>query len=149
MWFDETPNMIRGMAALSTYVGLSKSFSTSDIMNLTLSNEDEDCGIIMEGVGDGNNCFLFNKRNAISELAINSSLKSDYLLQQNFKFDNTSRSCSTWVAAGDLCLSTISQLASPHTSNIPSTNLLTTFKSPGVPTFSPVDLVRSVNKKVR
>lgn len=134
VWFEESNDMIRGMAALSSAVGLSKSFSTSDITDLLTNDED-----------NAENGFLPVKRNAISELAISASQHSGYLFEQSVKLDNASRSCSTWVAVGDI--PSTSQLPSPHGGAVPSAVLTSNTPSCG-PSFTPADLIRSVNKKV-
>ena len=125
--------MIKGMAALSSAVGLTKSFSTSDITNLPFTMAD-----------DENGALDLSRRNAVSEPAISSCQRSAYLLQQNMRLDNASRSCSTWVAVGDV--SSTSQLPSPHA--IATVPVSQDSRSPCGPSFSPADLVRSVNKKV-
>ncbi|XP_065226668.1 uncharacterized protein LOC135849937 [Planococcus citri] len=135
VWFEESNDMIRGMAALSSAVGLSKSFSTSDITDLLTNDED-----------NAENGFLPVKRNAISELAISASQHSGYLFEQSVKLDNASRSCSTWVAVGDM--PSTSQLPSPHGGAVPSAVLTSNTPACG-PSFTPADLIRSVNKKVR
>lgn len=58
------------------------------------------------------------------------------------KLDHASRSCSTWVAVGDVA--STSQLPSPHGGHsIPPAPAT----SPAPPTFTAADLIRSVNKK--
>lgn len=126
--------MIRGMAALSSAVGLSKSFSTSDVTDLP--NNDDDLA---------ENGFLPLRRSAISEFAISASQHSGFLFEQSVKLNNASRSCSTWVAVGDM--PSTSQLPSPHGGAVPSAVLTSNTPSCG-PTFTPADLIRSVNKKV-
>lgn len=102
LWFEDAYDMIKGMAALSSAVGLAKSFSTSDITNLPYMMIEDESGTLD-----------ISRRNAVSEPAISSCQRSAYLLQQNMRLDNASRSCSTWVAVGDV--SSTSQLPSPHT----------------------------------
>lgn len=148
VWFEEPNDMIRGMAALSSAVGLSKSFSTSDIINLPDScmGGGEEEGNIAIGADHNSLLLLLNgtRRNTVSELALSSIQNSGYLLEQSIKLQNSSRSCSTWVAVGDI--PSTSQLPSPHGGNLPTT--LQSSKPSYIPAFSPVDLVRSVNKKV-
>lgn len=59
----------------------------------------------------------------------------------DYRLEHASRSCSTWVAVGDV--TSTSQLPSPHgghtTSNTPA---------PPPPAITAADLIRSVNKKV-
>lgn len=126
--------MIRGMAALSSAVGLSKSFSTTDITDLPTTDDDTT-----------DKEFLPLRRSAISELAISASQHSGFLFEQSVKLDNASRSCSTWVAVGDI--PSTSQLPSPHGGAVPSAVLTSNTPACG-PSFTPADLIRSVNKKV-
>ncbi|CAH0553439.1 unnamed protein product [Brassicogethes aeneus] len=141
LWFEEETELIRSCAALSSAVGLQKSFSTSDISQLPSPDD----GPTVPGL-----------RNAVSDLALNSLQRSGFILE-NARLDQTSRSCSTWVAVGDIA--STSQLPSPHgghssattsTSNAntnqphqPQTN------TPPPPAFTAADFIRSVNKKVR
>ncbi|XP_018324205.2 uncharacterized protein LOC108736320 [Agrilus planipennis] len=129
LWFEEENEIIRNCAALSSAAGLQKSFSTSDISQLPSPDETP----VVPGF-----------RNAISELALNSLQRSGFLMD-NLKLDHTSRSCSTWVAVGDMA--STSQLPSPHgghsTTTIPPSN------TPPPPAFTAADFIRSVNKKVR
>lgn len=61
----------------------------------------------------------------------------------HMKLDHASRSCSTWVAVGDVA--STSQLPSPHGGHsIPPAPAT----SPAPPIFTAADLIRSVNKKV-
>ncbi|KAF5299479.1 hypothetical protein FQR65_LT01060 [Abscondita terminalis] len=129
LWFEEETELIRNCAALSSAVGLQKSFSTSDISQLP-SPEDAPSA---PGV-----------RSAVSELALNSLQRSSFLLE-NVRLDHTSRSCSTWVAVGDIA--STSQLPSPHGGH--STSTVPPASTPPPPTFTAADFIRSVNKKVR
>lgn len=89
-------------------------------------------------------------RHAISEMALNSIQRCGYMLDA--RLDHTSRSCSTWVAVGDVA----SQLPSPHGGpalsaskcNLTYPTKVTSETSPQ-PSFTTADLIRSVNKKVR
>ncbi|XP_023216964.1 uncharacterized protein [Centruroides vittatus] len=114
--FEEESEVIKNCGALSSVLGLMKSFSTSDIVNCSL-NESE------------------NLRLTVSEIALCSW--SRYQLPHG-KLEYASRSCSTWVAVGDM--NSISQLPSPQT-------------QPGSigesPAITAAELIRSVNKKVR
>ncbi|XP_076258964.1 uncharacterized protein LOC143195576 [Rhynchophorus ferrugineus] len=130
LWFEEETELIRSCAALSSAVGLQKSFSTSDISQLP-SPEDRPT---LQGL-----------RNAISELALNSLQRSGFLLE-NARLDHTSRSCSTWVAVGDIA--STSQLPSPHGGQSSSTTQPPA-STPPPPAFTAADFIRSVNKKVR
>lgn len=79
-----------------------------------------------------------------------SILRSGFLLE-NSRLDHTSRSCSTWVAVGDIA--STSQLPSPHgghSSTAASTNNQHHHQTntPPPPAFTAADFIRSVNKKV-
>lgn len=137
LWFEEETEVIRNCAALSSAVGLQKSFSTSDISQLDTTN----CSTLI-------NNHSINLRNAVSELALNSLQRSSgYLLLESARLDHTSRSCSTWVAVGDIA--STSQLPSPHGGHQqqPPTNS-TPPPPPPPPAFTAADFIRSVNKKV-
>lgn len=127
IWFEDGHDLIRSCGALSLVLGIQKSFSTSDITQISLS--------------DNQNSSI---RLYVSELALNSLQRCGYLLD-NPRLEQTSRSCSTWVAVGELA--STSQLPSPHggPSNVPLLNTST----PPPPAFTAADLIRSVNKKVR
>ncbi|ERL88691.1 hypothetical protein D910_06074 [Dendroctonus ponderosae] len=133
LWFEEETELIRSCAALSSAVGLQKSFSTSDISQLPSPDE----GPTLQGL-----------RNAVSDLALNSLQRSGFLLE-HARLDHTSRSCSTWVAVGDIA--STSQLPSPHGGQSSTTNANTQplASTPPPPAFTPADFIRSVNKKVR
>ncbi|XP_030747743.1 uncharacterized protein LOC115876188 [Sitophilus oryzae] len=130
LWFEEETELIRSCAALSSAVGLQKSFSTSDISQLPSPEE----GPTLQGL-----------RNAVSELALNSLQRSGFLLE-HARLDHTSRSCSTWVAVGDIA--STSQLPSPHGGQS-STTAPPLASTPPPPAFTAADFIRSVNKKVR
>ncbi|KAK9871345.1 hypothetical protein WA026_011611 [Henosepilachna vigintioctopunctata] len=131
LWFEEETELIRSCAALSSAVGLQKSFSTSDISQLPSPE-------------DGHN--LLGTRNAVSELALNSLQRSGFLLE-NARLDYTSRSCSTWVAVGDIA--STSQLPSPHGGHSNTASQHAQANTPPPPVFTAADFIRSVNKKVR
>lgn len=78
-------------------LGAQKSFSTSDIQNY-LTNK----------ASETNNNGL---RYAISDVVLNSAQHFGYTLEKS-RLDQTFRSCSTWVAVGELA--STSQLPSPH-----------------------------------
>ncbi|XP_055679321.1 uncharacterized protein LOC129787623 [Lutzomyia longipalpis] len=131
MWFEEGNDLIRSCAALSTALGMQKSFSTSDIAQLPLPEE--------------SHTNHLQNTYATSELALNSLQRCGYILDHP-RLEHTSRSCSTWVAVGELA--STSQLPSPHgghTNTLPSLMANT----PPPPAFTAADLIRSVNKKVR
>lgn len=99
-------------------------------------------------------------RHAFSEMALNSMQRCGYMLDTT-RLDHTSRSCSTWVAVGELA--STSQLPSPHggpslsINNTSSSQAQLTASNAGTaaiyemsqPAFTTADLIRSVNKKVR
>lgn len=128
LWFEEETDLIRSCAALSSAVGLQKSFSTSDISQLPSPDDAPN----VPGL-----------RSAVSELALNSLQRSGFILE-NTRLDHTSRSCSTWVAVGDVA--STSQLPSPHGGQSATAPPAST---PPPPTFTAADFIRSVNKKVR
>lgn len=125
LWFEEETDLIRSCGALSSALGLQKSFSTSDVSQLPSPEAYGPRGL----------------RSAVSALDI--AHRNNLLLEQA-GLDHASRSCSTWVAVGDVA--STSQLPSPHGGSEQPT--LTTPHPPTIP-FTAADLVRSVNKKVR
>ncbi|KAK0183322.1 hypothetical protein PV327_001373 [Microctonus hyperodae] len=136
LWFEEETELIRSCGALSSALGLQKSFSTSDIFQLTSPEASNGAQAL---------------RSAVSTLALDSAYRNGILLEQA-RLDHTSRSCSTWVAVGDIA--STSQLPSPHgggdggaggSTNQPSSMSHHHHHIP----FTAADLVRSVNKKVR
>ncbi|KAJ3667207.1 hypothetical protein Zmor_002607 [Zophobas morio] len=131
LWFEEETELIRSCAALSSAVGLQKSFSTSDISQLPSPEDSSN----VPGL-----------RSAVSELALNSLQRSGFILE-NARLDHTSRSCSTWVAVGDIA--STSQLPSPHGGQTSSTAQQQAGTPPPPPVFTAADFIRSVNKKVR
>ncbi|KAF6200276.1 hypothetical protein GE061_006579 [Apolygus lucorum] len=118
LWFEEENEVIRSCAAISSALGLQKSFSTSDISQLPSPTEVTD-----------------SLKPAVSDIALSRTQRYSYMAGDN-RLEASSRSCSTWVAVGDV--TSASQLPSPH--GHPSN------PHPGL---TPADLVRSVNKKVR
>lgn len=129
MWFEEGNDLIRSCAALSSALGIQKSFSTSDITQLP----------------GPDSLHPHQLTQAVSELALNSLQRCGYMLD-NPRLDHASRSCSTWVAVGELA--STSQLPSPHGGPANTSHQLTT-STPPPPAFTAADLIRSVNKKVR
>lgn len=129
MWFEEGNDLIRSCAALSSALGIQKSFSTSDITQLP----------------GPDSLHPHQLTHAVSELALNSLQRCGYMLD-NPRLDHASRSCSTWVAVGELA--STSQLPSPHGGPANTSHQLTT-STPPPPAFTAADLIRSVNKKVR
>lgn len=120
---------MRSCVLLSSAMGIHKSFSTSDISQLPNPET-----------------FLPSPHQltqAMSELALNSLQRYGYMLDSP-RLDHASRSCSTWVAVGELA--STSQLPSPHGG---PANQLSSGCTPPPPAFTAADLIRSVNKKVR
>ncbi|KAF8784843.1 uncharacterized protein LOC129958528 [Argiope bruennichi] len=116
--YEEENEAIRNCGALSSMLGLMRSFSTSDLdQNVVTSSEKE------------------NLRSSVSEMVLNSWKHYD---MPYGRLEYTSRSCSTWVAVGDV--STTSQLPSPQT----LANYATEH-----PEITAIDFVRAINKKVR
>lgn len=130
MWFEESNDLIRSCAALSATLGIQKSFSTSDITQLP-----------------GLDLLQSNQMaHGMSELALNSLQRCGYMLD-NPRLEQASRSCSTWVAVGELA--STSQLPSPHGGPAINAAGLPLCSSTPPPAFTAADLIRSVNKKVR
>ncbi|XP_015597146.1 uncharacterized protein LOC107268663 [Cephus cinctus] len=127
LWFEEETELIRSCGALSSALGLQKSFSTSDVSQLPSPDASGPRGL----------------RSAVSALALDCAHRNGLLLEQA-RLDHASRSCSTWVAVGDIA--STSQLPSPHGGA--TQQPLVTPHPPPIP-FTAADLVRSVNKKVR
>lgn len=155
MWLEECNDLIRSCGQLSSVLGIQKSFSTSDITQLPNDKTFDSNGMRHIGYINPN----AQPRHAISELILNSFQRCNYMLE-SARLDHTSRSCSTWVAVGELA--STSQLPSPHghcslsvnqsssqqqltAPNISTTNSIETSQ----PSFTAADLIRSVNKKVR
>ncbi|XP_039282105.1 uncharacterized protein LOC111056475 [Nilaparvata lugens] len=158
-WFEEENDLIRSCAALSSALGLQKSFSTSDISQLPAANSNAAPvanAIPVAGATLGRSW-------AVSELALSTVQRCSFL-SDHPRLEHASRSCSTWVAVGDVA--STSQLPSPHgghstsgaasatASAATSTAASATANSlpppqPPAPSFTPADLIRSVNKKVR
>ncbi|XP_059609914.1 uncharacterized protein LOC132257143 [Phlebotomus argentipes] len=130
MWFEEGNDLIRSCAALSSALGMQKSFSTSDIAQLPLPESHTN---------------HLRHTYAVSELALNSLQRCGYILDHP-RLEHTSRSCSTWVAVGELA--STSQLPSPHGGHANTLPSLAA-NTPPPPAFTAADLIRSVNKKVR
>lgn len=117
---SESNNLVRSCGKLST-LSIQRSFSTSDITNK-----------ILETNNTRNEHAIIPLRHAISELALNSIQRYGYMLDSA----RLSRSCSTWVAVGELA--STSQLPSPHS----HTSSLTM-------TSSQQQLSSTVNKNIR
>lgn len=147
LWFEEETELIRSCGALSSALGLQKSFSTSDVSQLPCPED--------------NNATTTNLRSTVSFHDLDLAHRNGLLLEQA-RLDHASRSCSTWVAVGDV--SSTSQLPSPHgresqlgslavqqqqLSLTNQQNQITTTINPSNVPFTAADLVRSVNKKVR
>ncbi|KAG8202066.1 hypothetical protein JTE90_010430 [Oedothorax gibbosus] len=116
--YEEENEAIRNCGALSSMLGLMRSFSTSDLYQTILSAAEK------EGL-----------RPSVSEMVLNSWKHYD---MPYGRLEYTSRSCSTWVAVGDV--STTSQLPSPQT--------LASYAAEH-PELTAIDFVRAINKKVR
>ncbi|XP_055307670.1 uncharacterized protein LOC129571836 [Sitodiplosis mosellana] len=97
-FLSERNDLFRSCGKLSTLLGIQRSFSTNDITNKTL-----------ETVNSRTGHRIVSLRHTVSELALNSFLRYGYMKDSA----RLSRSCSTWVAVGELDTST-SQLPSPH-----------------------------------
>ncbi|CAG7830861.1 unnamed protein product [Allacma fusca] len=121
-WGEEENDLIKNFGALFKFLGLPKSFSTSDISS-SLNHQ----------AADPRSLPL---RRSNSELDLTQVRCSDVIFRTHF--GPTSRSCSTWVAVGDV--SSTSQLPSPQGRP---------HFAPNGGSFTPADLVRSVNKKIR
>lgn len=133
---------------------LQKSFSTSDITQLPSEKQFDSSAL--RSSGNGGECHSgsghHQMRHAFSEMALNSIQRCGYMLDA--RLDHTSRSCSTWVAVGDVASS--SQLPSPHGGPASSSKCNLTYATTKItpeispqPSFTAADLIRSVNKKVR
>lgn len=155
MWLEECNDLIRSCGQLSSVLGIQKSFSTSDITQLP-NDKLLDTNVIRNSIYT---CSSTQQpRHAISELVLNSFQRCNYMLE-SARLDHTSRSCSTWVAVGELA--STSQLPSPHghcslsvnqsssQQQLTAPNLTTTnpIESTSQPAFTAADLIRSVNKK--
>lgn len=131
MWLEDGDDFIK---SCSKPLGTPKSFSATDITQSFM---------------DKNSNRNFSVRHAVSELALNSVQRCGYMLEST----RLSRSCSTWVAVGELA--STSQLPSPHgyctslamTSMTSSQQQLNSSNSIGLMTAT--DLIQSVNKKIR
>lgn len=154
MWLEECNDLIRSCGQLSIVLGIQKSFSTSDITQIPPEKLLDVHGMRGSGLVNA------HLRPAISELALNSLQRCGYMLDTRL----TSRSCSTWVAVGELA--STSQLPSPHgyttalsvnqsvsQQQLSAGHIAGTTYSHGMhqqpPPFTAADFVRSVNKKVR
>lgn len=118
---SESIDLVRSCGKLST-LSIQKSFSTSDITNKTLETNNT-----------RNEHAIIPLRHAISELALNSIQRYGYMLDSA----RLSRSCSTWVAVGELA--STSQLPSPHSHCTSSLTM----------TSSQQQLSSTVNKNIR
>lgn len=164
MWLEECNDLIRSCGQLSTLLGIQKSFSTSDIAQIPGEKHFDYSSNGLRNSNNGGTNQNAQMRHAISELALNSIQRCGYMLET--RLDHTSRSCSTWVAVGELA--STSQLPSPHGGYTgtslsvnqsssqqqltASTNFSGNTSNSAVltqPPFTAADLIRSVNKKVR
>lgn len=119
LWGEEENDLIKNFGALFKFLGLPKSFSTTDISSTLPPDPDQVAAV----------------RKSSSEMDLSSVRCSDAIFRTHF--GPTSRSCSTWVAVGDV--SSTSQLPSPQGR----------MARPNGGSFTPADLIRSVNKKIR
>ncbi|XP_022664285.1 uncharacterized protein LOC111251698 isoform X1 [Varroa destructor] len=127
--FEEESDVIRNCSLLSSTVlgGLMKSFSTGDISHVFDLDPPDPL------------------RNTVSEELIANEAHNDtpwtnLEVPMNRQLDCVSRSCSTWVAVGDMhSAQSASQLPSPSAR----------CGSGNIPGFTATDLIQSVNKKVR
>lgn len=136
-WLEEDGNhLLKSCAKLSDAVGIPKSFSTGDISAAVQEKPTQD-----------------HMRTFVSELALCSFQRCGFLGDYPNRLEQTSRSCSTWVAVGELASQ--SQLPSPHGTSLQfSNNALSASNVPmmqgqSAAAFSSVDLIRNINKKVR
>lgn len=139
-WLEEDGNhLLKSCAKLSDAVGIPKSFSTSDISEAVNEKPVE------------------SLRTFVSELALCSFQRCGFLADYPNRLEQTSRSCSTWVAVGELASQ--SQLPSPHgthsinslqfSNNALSASNVPTMQGQSLLPFSSIDLIRNINKKVR
>lgn len=155
MWLEEGNDIILSCAQLSSVLGIQKSFSTSDISQLPGKiNGAGNSGVSLSNVYSDLQSSNGNQlRHTVSELALNSLQRCGYMLDS--RLEHASRSCSTWVAVGELA--STSQLPSPHGGpainvNTSSSQQQLTAANANIqsqPAFTAADLIRSVNKKVR
>lgn len=157
MWLEEGNDLILSCAQLSSVLGIQKSFSTSDITQLPnnkLNGNGNGGGSTSHGFSDLQSTGNNQLRHAVSELALNSLQRCGYMLD-SARLDHASRSCSTWVAVGELA--STSQLPSPHGGPVLNVNTSSSQQQLSAananiqsqPAFTAADLIRSVNKKVR
>lgn len=139
-WLEEDGNhLLKSCAKLSDAVGIPKSFSTSDISVAVNEKPAE------------------HLRTFVSELALCSFQRCGFLVDYPNRLEQNSRSCSTWVAVGELASQ--SQLPSPHgthsinslqfSNNALSASNVPMMQGQAPAAFSSVDLIRNINKKVR
>lgn len=124
---EEQADAIRSCGALSTEVfGLMKSFSTTDLPNQDLIFPASSLRRCMSEVAMFGG-VLWNARLDLPSIR---------------RLDETSRSCSTWVAVGDPQVSCTSQLPSPQAAaeSVIGSN---------APSITPLDFVLSFNKRCR
>jgi len=124
IWVEEENDLIKNFGALFKFLGLPKSFSTTDISSSLQQS-------------DPSQPPAPPLRKSSSELDLSQVRCSDVIFRTHFGVQ--SRSCSTWVAVGDV--SSTSQLPSPQGRTHLGPN--------GGSSFTPADLIRSVNKKIR
>ncbi|XP_025016403.1 uncharacterized protein LOC112538737 [Tetranychus urticae] len=136
--FEEQSELILNCGALSSAVlGRIKSFSTSDIT--MTSGQFDGLNFPTDGFGFDSHGL----KSSLSEIALfGGCVWNPRLNLPNIRsLDATSRSCSTWAMVGDRSISSVSQLPSPSQAHSVSGTLS--------PTLNPLDIVYSMNKKVR
>ncbi|KAF2346912.1 hypothetical protein FHG87_022332, partial [Trinorchestia longiramus] len=116
LWGEEDTDLIRSCGLLSSALGLQKSFSESDIAGAN-------------GNGDG----IRSWASEVNMNGVGGRVEGVFAP----RLDAASRSCSTWVAVGDVA--STSQLPSPQ-ARPPQPD--------APPTITAADFIRSVNKKV-
>ncbi|XP_053203997.1 uncharacterized protein LOC128388594 isoform X2 [Panonychus citri] len=147
--FEEQSELILNCGALSSAVlGRIKSFSTSDI---TMTSNEFDSlhdptfsSSASSHLHPSSSSSGNRMKNSLSEIVLFGAHGWDprLALPNNIRsLDATSRSCSTWVIVGDRSISSVSQLPSPSQAHSVSGTLS--------PTLHPLDIVFSMNKKVR
>ncbi|GAB6027903.1 hypothetical protein CHUAL_002118 [Chamberlinius hualienensis] len=135
--FEEECDLIKSCGALSTVLGLRRSFSTSDIISPVINSE---LDLILRSSTSEMMLGTIGLSSSL-EAAVASGRNDILTTATHGRLDYTSRSCSTWVAVGDMA--STSQLPSPQ--GQPASTQL----SSEAPTISATELIRSVNKKVR
>ncbi|XP_071448618.1 uncharacterized protein [Hetaerina americana] len=145
LWFEEEETeLMRGCAALSSALGLQKSFSTGDILGRGAAGPWDDDDAEWWGAGGARDDSEggirgVGAKGAVSEEALLGCGAHRFLMHLqggsggtnlvpallrcplHRRLDAASRSCSTWVAVGDA----VSQLPSPHGGGVPAESTTT------------------------